>query len=79
MERLFSNLTTLKHIEAGPVTIGERLIVQGIWYAEAKVESYEYIPTEARWVIYLDWGLHGKSKVYSTDEGSVWTRCVELN
>lgn len=62
-----------------PVNIGERLIVQGITYAEARVESVRYLPSEDRWEIVLDWGEHGKSKVYDTDENKTWFRFNKAN
>lgn len=79
MDNLFEQLTTLTQINAGPVVIGERLVVSGILYAEARVSNYEWLEKESRWAIYLDWGQHGTSKVYSTDEGKVWTRWAQLN
>lgn len=62
-----------------PVEIGERLVVQGITYAEARVEDVKYLPEEGRWAIFLDWGTFGKSKVYDTDENKVWFRFSKVN
>lgn len=62
-----------------PVAIGERLIVQGITYATATVCAVEFIDAENRWMIHLDWGEFGQSKVYSTDENKVWFRFSKAN
>lgn len=61
-----------------PVEIGERLVVHGLTY-EARVKDIKYLPKEGRWVIFLDWGIHGESKVYDTDENKVWFRFSKAN
>lgn len=57
-----------------PIAVGERVIVQGIMYAEAHVKEVNWLAKEHRWEIILDWGEHGTSKVYDTDENNVWYR-----
>lgn len=53
---------------------GDRLVVAGITYATARVERTEFICGEDRYKIYLDWGIHGKSHVFDTDENDSWYR-----
>lgn len=68
-----------------PVTLGERLVVQGNMqsYAAAYVASCDFVTNEARWLIVLRWpnapGGEGVSRVWSTDEGNVWRRYLSLN
>lgn len=60
------------------VKIGERVIVMGR-PEKAIVENVHYSVTEMRWRITLDWGQHGMSRVWSTDEGKIWTKYSEAN
>ena len=62
-----------------PPGTGERVIVHGILYAQAIVERVELDEKTRSWIIHLDWGEHGKSRVYSHDEGLIWHRYAELN
>ena len=62
-----------------PIQIFTRVVVHGIDYAAAYVSSVEWVPDEARWLISLDWGEHGTSRVYSTDENKVWYRYATAN
>lgn len=61
------------------IQIGERVIVQGIMYAEARVKEVNWLEKEHRTEIILDWGQYGTSKVYDTDEGNVWYRYQSSN
>lgn len=54
--------------------IGERIIVNGIDYAIARVKDITWNHDEVRWHIILDWGGHGTSRVCDTDENNVWYR-----
>jgi len=55
-----------------PVQKGERVVVSGWNNQVTKVADCVYNPQEARWVIILDWGEHGISRVYDHDEGKTW-------
>ncbi len=57
-----------------PIKIGERVVVNGIMYAKAYVSNVDWIEEESRWVITLNWGEHGTSRVYDYDEGKTWYR-----
>lgn len=62
-----------------PVQIGERIIVNGIMYAQAHVSDVVWSEEESRWVISLDWGEFGKSRVYGYDEDKVWYRWAQAS
>ena len=62
-----------------PVELGERIVVHGIHYATAHVIDVFWLPTESRWIILLDWGEHGKSRVYDSDENLTWYRYAGAN
>lgn len=59
--------------------IGERIVVHGITEHVAKVSAVTWLANEARYRIDLDWGEHGTSKVYDTDEDNVWYRFSSSN
>lgn len=59
--------------QEAPISVGERVVVYGR-PERAIVSHCSYNPLEARWVISLDWGEHGKSRVYDSDEGKIWFR-----
>lgn len=59
--------------------IGERVVVHGMTHVETYVSRIEYVQTEGRHMIHLDWGEHGTSRVFDTDEGKVWYRYTESN
>jgi hypothetical protein len=61
-----------------PVKKGERLVVYGR-PEQAIVADCIYAPVEARWVIVLDWGQYGVSRVYDHDEGKVWFRYSQVS
>lgn len=54
--------------------LGDRIVVHGIRHIMVKVSKIEWNEHEARYVIALDWGEHGTSKVYDHDEGKTWYR-----
>lgn len=62
-----------------PIQIGARVVVHGIDYASAFVSNVTWVPDEARWLIALDWGIHGTSRVYNTDENKTWYRYASTN
>jgi len=55
------------------VRVGERLVVHGWRDFPAYVERIEH-DTAGNTLIFLDWGEHGKSRVYLHDENKVWYR-----
>lgn len=67
-----------------PVQKGERLIVGGNTqpYATAIVVECNFVPTEQRWAITLEWPnlppelgkTTGYSRVWDSDEGKGWYR-----
>jgi len=58
--------------------IGERLIVHGLQH-HATIEDIVWDATVNSWKIILDWGPHGKSRVWSHDENRVWYRWSSHN
>jgi hypothetical protein len=68
-----------------PIKVGERVVVNGNLqpYAKAFVCDLVYKQDEARWAIILEWpeapGGRAMSRVWDTDEGSVWNRYASLN
>jgi hypothetical protein len=62
-----------------PPKIGERLVVHGMSRFAALVESVEWNADSNDWLIRLDWGNHGKSRVWLHDEGKIWKKWMELN
>lgn len=61
-----------------PVRVGERLVVLNR-PEKAIVDNVVWVDSEQRWRIALDWGSFGMSRVWSTDEGTIWTKFSELN
>jgi hypothetical protein len=59
--------------------ISDVIIVHGMTFAPAKVESIVWNTNEHSYVIYLDWGTYGRSRVYPHDEGEVWYRVSDKN
>ena len=62
-----------------PPNIGDKLVVHGMTGFVVRVQSVEWITKEVDWLIRLDWGQYGSSRVWLRDEGSVWRRLSELN
>lgn len=62
-----------------PPNIGDRLVVNGMSGFIVLVESVVWHSTSADWLIVIDWGKYGKSRVWARDEGSIWRRWLELN
>jgi len=68
-----------------PIKVGERVVVHNNLqpYARAIVADLVYNADEARWGIILEWpnapGGPSMSRVWSTDEGSVWYRYNQAN
>jgi hypothetical protein len=58
--------------------VGDRIIVYGIT-KKAKVESILWDSTSFDWIIKLDWGDFGNSKVKLHDENKIWYRWSETN
>ena len=59
-----------------PFLPGDKVVVSG-W--KATVESVYYDTAIAATEIRLDFGIHGKSKVYAHDEGKTFTRLENHN
>ena len=62
-----------------PVKIGDRIIICGWSNYDTRIKSVTYIQKECRWLIEVDWGVHGHSKVYDHDEGKIWLRYTNFN
>jgi len=60
------------------IKIGDRLVVGQMREFPAFVEAVDY-SNDIGTIIYLDWGIHGKSKVFAHDEGKTWHKYLELN
>jgi hypothetical protein len=60
-----------------PVQGGDRIIIPTWEEMKVLVDYTEKDPFTGVVKIYLDWGIHGKSRVYAHDEGKTWTRYVE--
>lgn len=58
--------------------IGERIVVYGL-PQEAKVASVQWDTTFFDWIIGLDWGNYGTSKVKLHDEFKIWYRISTVN
>ena len=64
--------------------IGEKIIVNNIRYAEAKVSDILWKPSESRFIIEVSWNDLdgkdlGKSKVHDHDQNKSWFRVVNNN
>ena len=62
-----------------PPKPGERVVIDHWEEMVATVIGSQWLPKEDRYKIYLDWGEHGSSHVFSSDEGTVWRRYLEVN
>jgi len=60
------------------VKVGDRVIVSGR-REKAIVTAIEWLESESRHVLRLDWGEFGTSRVYENDQGSVWNLYNSLN
>ena len=43
------------------------------------VESIRWDPQSVDWLIVVDWGSYGKSRIWARDEGSIWKKWIDLN
>lgn len=62
-----------------PIKPGERVSIPGWEHLNVVVKHVDYDMFDVRWVITLDWGEHGTSRVYDYDEGKTWSRFRALN
>jgi len=62
-----------------PIEKGERVVVGGFRNHMSRVTDVVWIPHEARWMITLDWGVFGTSRIYHHDEGKIWYRYSSCN
>lgn len=60
------------------VKVGDKLVVQG-WSIHPVVEKVWYDKDTDRTIIELDWGVHGKSRIYEHDENVTWYKYNETN
>jgi hypothetical protein len=58
--------------------IGERLVVHGM-SQKAIVDDVVWDAEVNSWKIILDWGSHGRSRVWAHDENTVWFRWKDSN
>jgi len=59
--------------------IGDCLVVQGMSKMNSTVESIRWDPQSVDWLIVVDWGSYGKSRIWARDEGSIWKKWIDLN
>ena len=60
--------------------VGDAVVVDGsLSHLTARVERVVYETNTDRIRIDLDWGAHGKSRVFAHDEGTVWHRVENFN
>ena len=59
--------------------VGDRVVVRGWAHLVTTIAAIEWVPTEARWKLTLDWGEHGTSVVYDTDINNTWYRYSTSN
>ena len=62
-----------------PVKKGERVSIPRWEHLRVTVKSVDWDPFDHAWVIILDWGEHGTSRVYGHDEGKTWQRYAAVN
>jgi hypothetical protein len=58
--------------------VGERIVVYGM-SQEAKVTSVNWDVTSFDWIIDLDWGSYGTSRVKFHDQNKIWYRISKTN
>ncbi len=66
-------------VESSLPKVGDRIIVQGWSYLRVTVDRVEQDLDTPNIAIYLDWGEHGKSRVWAHDEGKIWSRYNNVN
>lgn len=59
--------------------IGEYLVVHRMSGYNCKITSISWCKKEHDWVIQLDWGKYGTSRVLARDEGKIWYRLINYN
>ena len=59
--------------------VSEDVVVHGMLNRPAKVSSLRWDDTFFDWIIELDWGEHGKSRVKLHDEDKIWYRLSNKN
>lgn len=62
-----------------PPELNEKIVVHGILDRTAKVSSCNWDDTFFDWIIELDWGEHGTSRVKLHDEDKIWYRMSNKN
>ena len=62
-----------------PIQKGDRVVVGSFDYLTVVVESVVPEPYTDRVAVHLDWGEHGKSRVWEHDEGKTWHRYEYVN
>ena len=61
---------------ASDLKAGDVVVVYG---HQAKIDAIWYEAETARTVISLDYGVHGKGKVYGHDRGKLWNKLSSMN
>ena len=59
--------------------VGDRIVVHGMNHFTCVVHSTEWKEDVVDWKINLDWGAHGRSRVWLRDEDVVWYRVSTNN
>lgn len=59
--------------------VGDRLLINRMTGFKAVVSEIKWSSTDADWIILLDWGSYGTSRVWARDEGKIWFRLFDLN
>lgn len=62
-----------------PLNIGNRVVVHGMSEHGAYVKSITWEKKEIDWLIQLDWGIYGSSRIWARDENVVWYRYSTVN
>lgn len=62
----------------GQLRVGDRIVVYDMPH-QARIASFSHDEATGRVRINLDWGQHGKSRVFLHDEGEIWHRHIEPN
>lgn len=59
--------------------VGERLVVHRMEKYISKIAEISWSYDNHDWMIQLDWGKYGTSRVWARDEGKIWHRLTNYN
>ncbi|KKN43550.1 hypothetical protein LCGC14_0701970 [marine sediment metagenome] len=79
MDNPNEQLYKIMQLTIPPPGPGTRIIVSGWEDYEVEVSGFEFVSSENRIKIHLDWGKLGVSHVYGHDEGTIWRRFLDVN